>query len=211
MTAQVNLLPLSYRLRQQRAHRVKRIVSAAALLLIVELIGAGILSEMSRDMRETQSRIRQMHVEQHELQVKVAEMRDRHARLNRQVQLVDDLKRKHRWSEVLVLITESLPETVVLTEVQTVPSQPSISTVVRVRQPSESRRNRPGTPETPDIPSHTAEGLLIAGIATDHSSVAALLRDLNRRSRFGRCHLESTNETRFEPGEGIAFTIRTEW
>jgi Tfp pilus assembly protein PilN len=119
--------------------------------------------------------------------------------------LAEQLNRKHRWSELLIGVTQCLPDTAVLTRLESDPPKCGNASLqaVQVRAPAEKNASVE--------PTDVANGLIISGVATDHGSVATFLRNLNTRGRVGRCLLESTMRQPYLTGEGVMFTIKTKW
>jgi hypothetical protein len=210
MTVQVDFLPKSYRLRCRRASRIRHWLILCAALVASQVLSAHFLYYLARQVRQERVDLAAVEKDRQELSVNQARLVARQRDLSRRVLLVDRLARKHHWSQVLVAIAGRLPQTAMLTGLQTEPAKGQVAAPV-----SSSGRPNP-TPPKPAGQQDTrkqgiASGLLITGMATDHESVAELLRALNEENELGRCQLESTNRQPFLTGQGVTFTIRMRW
>ncbi len=210
MSPRLNLIPPAYRQACRRRKRVRRLVVAAAVLVAVQVVLGGSLSHVAADTREARRRISMLRQDQLQLQERLARLASQESRLDREAVLLRQLTRKHRWSEVLDLVNGALPETVMLTRVESIPAVGKMP----AESPGERSAARPfaaGRTGPAGEPPDTATGLLIGGLAVDHESVALFLRQLKLRGSLGTCTLESTQRRPFLSGQAVSFTIRTQW
>jgi Tfp pilus assembly protein PilN len=210
MTVRVNFLPKAYRVRCRRAGRIRHWLVFCGALILAEVLSARFLCLLARQVSEDRHHLAIVEREKQELSVAGAGLAARQRDLSRRASLVDRLARKHRWSQVLTAMAGRLPDTVMLTGLQTEPPKGQVV----VPPPSAGRPNeaipKPDTKTQPDKES-IATGFLLTGIATDHESVAELMRGLNQESRLGPCQLQATNRQPFLNGEGVTFSIRLRW
>ena len=211
MSPRQNLIPAAYRQACRRRRQVRRLAAVAAVIVAVQFVLGVALSHLAADTREAQRRISVQRQDQVQLHERLARLAAHESRLDREVLLLQHLTRKHRWSEVLDLVNGALPETVVLTRIESIPAvgrlpaEPSAERSAAARPVAAGRTGAEGEP--PD----TATGLLIGGLATDHESIALFLRQLKLRGSLGTCTLESTQRRPFLSGQAVGFTIRTQW
>ncbi|MBI4581329.1 MAG: PilN domain-containing protein [Planctomycetes bacterium] len=202
----VNLVPAAYALRCRRSRRLRRWVQAGAVAVGVQIAAAALLRPVGSQARFLQRGLIDAEQQQRALNKRLVDLSVEEADLKKQMELAEHLNRKHRWSGLLSALAASLPNTVVLTRCETDPikSGAASAQVVQANQPGNAA---PAEAEPPDV----ARGLVITGVAVDHDSVAALLRNFNGTGRAGRCSLESTMRQPYLNGEGVFFTIRTRW
>jgi Tfp pilus assembly protein PilN len=209
MTVQVNFLPRAYQLRCRRAGRIRHWLIFCAALIAAQMLSVHFLSYLARQVRQERAHLAAVEKERQALSINQARLVARQRDLSRRLLLVDRLARKHHWSRVLIAMAGRLPQTVMLTGLQTEPPKGQ----VLVPAPPSGRPNQTPKPgvQQDARKQGVAEGLLITGMATDHESVAELLRALNEENQLGRCQLESTSRQPFMNGEGVTFTIRMRW
>ncbi len=203
---QVNLLPAAYEVRCRRARRLRSWVVLGAMLLALQVTAAVALREMGTKTRDLQQGLMVAENQQQSLKKRIQGLAAQQADLDKQLELAEHLNRKHRWSELLSHLSDTLPPTVVLVGCE---SNPPKSTAKG--QEGASVRPAADKGKGPAEPADVATGLVITGVATDHGAVAALLRKLNESGKLGRCSLESTQRQAYLKGEGVFFTIRTQW
>jgi Tfp pilus assembly protein PilN len=201
----INLLPAAYELRYQRARRMRRWVAVGVAVIAVQVAAAVTLRQMGGQARELQRGLVDAEHQQRTINARLESLGNEQEEVERQLKLTQQLNRKHRWSELLAAVTQCLPETVVLTRVETNPAKSGTVSVQSVPMRGPGGKNLPQ--ELVDV----ANGLVITGVATDHDAVTAFLRNLNVRGHVGRCVPESTVRQPYLTGEGVLFTIKTKW
>jgi Tfp pilus assembly protein PilN len=202
---QVNLLPAAYELRYQRNRQFRGWVAVIVTIVCIQVLACVVLRQMSSQARELQQGLRDAEQQQKLLGEKIQELGLQQVDWERKMKLAEQLNCKHRWSELLSDVTWGLPDTIVLTRLESDPAKCGNAPlqVVKVRTPADKN--------APAEPADVANGLVITGVATDHGSVAVFLRNLNAQGRVGRCLLESTMRQPYLTGEGVMFTIKTKW
>ncbi len=209
MTVQVNLLPIEYRLRATRPRRLRLWIALAVAVVVAEGISSVGLRLTARDTREAAWQTARMQEAQGALVKELASLSATKRDLARQVALAEQLRRKHRWSRTLGVLSAQVPDGVMLTSLTTDPPRASESGKdfsVAGGLPRRPRRDGEKNPNT-----ETALGLILEGVAMDHTSMAALLSALNRQPEFGTCELKSANRQAFLDDHAIAFTVCTRW
>lgn len=205
---QTNLLPVAYRLRCQRRRRMRVWIAVGATVLAVQVVAGVAVRQLDRRTRELKAELTQAEQQQHEVAGRLASLDDRERQVQRDLQLADQLARKHRWSELLVAVSDCLPDTAVLARFESDPPRRTEQAIgVRAVVGGKRGRAQPGAEEQ----EKPAGGLHISGVATDHETVATFLRRLSADGRMGTCTLESALLQPFLRGEGVYFTIRTQW
>ena len=207
MTLQANILPLAYRRRCRQIRRFRWWLGSVAVVGVGQLMLATVLGYMAQETRDARAQMAGLRERQQSQSKELAFLTMEENQLTRKLQLSEDLRRKHRWSELLALLAKQLPETVVLTEMETIPPRgdpPGAGA-------DNAKRNADGTPAAAPLPHRAVKGLIMAGVAVDHESIAAFLRTMNASSRFDQCQLQSTKRQQFKEGEGIAFQIQIGW
>lgn len=201
----VNLLPAAYKLRCRRHERLRRWIAIGVIAVSVEVVLALMVRQMGGRTRELQRGLADAEQQRNTVNQRLDELTAREVELDRQLRLADQLNRKHRWSELLSAVSMSLPNNVVLARCESNPAKSAggRAQAVQVVRPAEGA----SAAESQDV----AGGLVIGGVATDHDAVAAFLRNLNAGGGVGRCSLESTMRQPYLNGEGVFFTIRTQW
>ncbi len=210
MNSRLNLVPGAYRQACRRRRHVRVLVAAATAAAVVQVVLGAALNHMAADTRDAQRRISRQRQDLVQLHERLARLTAQENRLDREVVLLRHLTRKHRWSEILDLVSRALPETVLLTRVESIPAVGKLPAEPAAERTAAARpaAGRTGTErEPPD----TAAGLLIGGLATDHESVALFLRQLKLQGSLGSCALDSTQRRPFLSGQAVGFTIRTQW
>lgn len=206
MTVRVNLLPSAYELRYQRARRLRRWVIVGSAVLALQVPAFVMIRQMGTQARGLQHGLQMAEGQRRSIQTRIDALTVQQADLDSQLLLAERLSRKHRWSQLFETVAACLPDTVVLTRVDTDPPRAdddAAAPALRVRAATE-REDASG-------PRSVAAGLVIGGVAMDHDSVAVFLRNLNATGRVGRCSLESTMRQPFLKGEGVFFTVRSQW
>jgi Tfp pilus assembly protein PilN len=206
MTAQLNLLPVSYRQQRRRVQRMKRALAAGLCIVCIEFVVGVVLMSYSGEVVETRKRISGLNEDYQLLNTKLARLTAEQRSLKHQHTLVNELGMKHTWSDVLRSIAMALPDTARLTQLESIPATGAIS-VANADQAG--RRTSTSADEEERL--ELAEGLLMTGTATDHETIAAFLRNLNTKADIGQCILESTNRARLKSAEGVSFVIRSRW
>ncbi len=201
----VNLLPAAYELRYQRTRRLRRWVTVGTVLLAMQIPAFVLIRQMGGQARELQRGLAAAEQQRQVINTRMQAIAAEQDEVDRQTQLAERLTRKHHWSRLFATVSMCLPETAVLTRLETDPpkSGPTASAVLPVRGLAGNRDGTEG--------SGAARGLIISGMAMDHESVAAFLRNLNAGGQLGRCSLESTLRQPFLDGEGVSFTVRAQW
>jgi Tfp pilus assembly protein PilN len=207
---QVNLLPKAYQVRCRRAGRIRRWLLFCGTLVMAETLSAHFLHLLAAQVREDRAHLAAVEKESQELATQQARLIARQRDLSSRLLLIDRLARKHYWSRVLTTVSGRLPETVVLTGLQTEPPKGQVvAPPANAARLAESALKPGGKPEPRR--QGVATGFLLTGIATDHESVAELMKGLNQERQFGQCQLEATNRQPYMSGEGVTFTIRMRW
>ena len=208
MTVQVNLLPSEHHWRARRGRRLRMWLTLCAAATVSQAVVAVAVHYLAGDTRDRLSEIVDMRGKEQALIKQLAALEADHQAIQRRAVLAEQLRRKHQWSRTLGDLVEAVPETAMLTRVQTIPP--------RAEAPK-PRRAQPaglallgGRPEK-SSGENVARGLLIDGLATDHESVAGLLKGLNDTRRLGVCELLSTHQQPFRDGHAVALSIRSEW
>lgn len=204
-TLRVNLLPAAYELRCRRTRQMRSWAAVCIAIVCAQIAVAVVLRQMSSQARQLQQGLVQAEQQQLSLTGRIRAIESQQADSDRQIRLADQLNCKHRWSELLTNVIRCMPDSVVLTKLESEPAKcgnPSLH-MVTVRTPADKI--------SPTEPIDVATGLVIRGMATDHDSVAMFLRNLNTRGEAGRCLLESTIRQPYLTGEGVLFTIKTQW
>lgn len=206
MAVRVNLLPPAYELRYQRARHLRRWIVVGSLVLGLQVPAFVMIRQMGTQARELQRGLAMAAAQRLNIQARLDALAAQQTELDSQLELTERLSRKHRWSELFETIAACLPDTIVLTRLDTDPpraaddAEPPALRVRATAGGSEGSANR-----------SVAAGLVIGGVAMDHDSVAVFLRNLNATGQVGRCSLESTLRQPFLKGEGVSFTVRAQW
>jgi len=208
MTVQVNLLPPEYHWRARRGRRLRMWLTLCVAAVVSQAVLAAAVHYFAVETRLRMSQIVEMRSEEQALIKQLAAVKADHQAVRRRVVLAEQLRRKHRWSRALSELVEAVPETAMLTRVHTIPPR------------AEAPKQRKTHPERSALPSNrrqkppderVARGLVIDGLATDHESVASLLKRLNDTRRLGIFELLSTQQQPFKDGHAVALSIRSEW
>jgi len=181
-------------------------VTVGVVVIALQVPAVLTLRQLGRQSRELQRGLAAAEQQRASIQARSAKLAVEHAEVQRQIALAERLSRKHRWSELFAALSECVPETAVLTRLETDPPTASVVSgpIVPVRGPGV-------TAEDEGKQASVARGLVISGVAVDHDSVARFLKNLNNRGQVGQCTLESALRQPFLNGEGVWFTIRTQW
>ena len=208
MTVQVNLLPPEYQWRARRGRRLRMWLT----LCVAAVVGQAVLAVAVHYLAgETKLRIAQivdMRSGEQALIKQLAALRADHQATRRRVILAEQLRRKHRWSRTLGDLVEAVPQTAMLTRLQTIPPRAE-APKQRKRQPERLNLFGDRPQKTPG--EGVARGLMIDGLAADHESAAGLLKRLNETRRLGTSELLSTRQQPFRDGHAVALSIRSEW
>jgi len=211
VSSRLNLVPVAYRQACRRRRQVRVLVAASAAAVVVQIVLGAAVNHMAADTRDAQRRISRQRQDQVQLHERLARLTAQENRLDREVLLVRHLTRKHRWSEILDLVSGALPETVLLTRIESIPAVGKLPAEPAAERSAAARPAAAGRTGTEGEPPDTAAGLLIGGLATDHESVALFLRQLKLQRSLGTCTLDSTHRRPFLSGQAVGFTIRTQW
>jgi Tfp pilus assembly protein PilN len=181
-------------------------VTVGVVVVALQAPAVLMLRQLGRQSRELQQGLAAAEQQRASIQARSTKLALEHAEVQRQIALAERLCRKHRWSELFAALSECVPETAILTRLETDPPTASATgaPIVHVRGPGAKA-------EDDRKAANVASGLVISGVAVDHDSVATFLRNLNNLGQVGQCTLESTLRQPFLNGEGVSFTIRTQW
>ncbi len=214
MSPRVNLLPAAYQRRSRRSRRLRVWLAAGSGLLAVELLVGAALTEIGTRSRDLNHQLMEIAGQRENLGVKLVELTAQEQEAARQLELAEQLSRKHRWSELLGGLAAAMPGGVVLTRVatepkdapapQAAPGNAAKSNLHKMLQPAGA-----ATAKAPD--DGRARGLTLSGMAVDHQSVAEFLRQLNADGRLGSWDVESTVRQPYLGGEGVLFTLKARW
>ena len=208
MTVQVTLLPPEYHWRARRGRRLRMWLTLCVAAVLSQAVLAVAVHYSAGETRVRISQIVEMRSEEQALIKQLAVLKADHQAVRRRVVLAEQLRRKHRWSRALCDLVEAVPETAMLTRVHTVPPRAE-APKQRKTQPERLAVLGDRQQKSPD--ESVARGLVIDGVATDHESVAGLLKRLNDTRRLGTCELLSTHQQPFRDGHAVALSIRSEW
>ncbi len=209
MTVQVNFLPKAYQRRCRRSRRIQRWAVVCAAVVVAQGLSAHFLAVMAKDVRDSRGRLAGMERDIQDMNIRLARLTAQQRDLSRRVQLVDRLGRKHQWSNVLTTLAGHMPPTITLTDLRTDP--PKGQSAHMPTSGGASAKNTTSAGLNTRTESGTATGFVIAGVATDHESIAHFMQALNNEAQWGRCQLESTSRRPFKDGEAVGFTIRMRW
>lgn len=201
----VNLLPSAYELRYQRTRRLRRWVTVGIVLVAMQIPAFILIRQMGSQARELQRGLWAADQQRQVIHARIQALTAHQDEVDRQQQLADQLTRKHHWSGLFAAVSGCLPETVVLTRLETDPPKSGANAPAIL--PVRGLAGGEGGSESSGV----ARGLIISGVAIDHDSVAAFLRNLNAGGQLGRCSLESTLRQPFLDAEAVSFTVRTQW
>lgn len=200
----IDLIPenLHHKRRQRRRRRRWMQLSAG---IIVALVAIGAVAEhramgVRRTLARTEEAIATTATLHREIEGLLAEIR----LVNDKLLDAQRLLGEHRWSRPLALLASALPETVLLTEIHTVPPAPQTATSTKRRRRD---KDAPAEERSPD----TVRALAIRGVALDSQALMDLLEALKRSDGFGRVLLEETRRTPVLGESGVEFSLRCEW
>lgn len=205
MTVRVNLLPADYELRYQRTRRLRRWVTIGCIILALQVPAFITIRRMGTQARELQRSLELAGLQHQTIQTRLAALAAQQVEVDRQIELADRLSRKHRWSELFETVAACLPETAILTKLDTDPPRGGGDGNPTPRMRAAVHKDEGGSVEG------VAAGVVIGGVAMDHDSVAVFLRNLNATGKVGRCSLDSTMRQPFLEGDGVSFTVRAQW
>lgn len=208
MTVQVNLLPAEYHWRARRGRRLRMWLALCAAAVVSQAVLAVAVHYLARETRVRIAQIADMRSDEQALIKQLAVLKADHQAVRRRVVLAEQLRRKHRWSRTFGDLVEAVPQTAMLTRVQTIPPR---AEAPKPRKTQSERLVLPGDRQQKPPGGNVARGFLIDGLATDHESVAGLLKRLNDTRRLGVCELLSTRQQPFGDGHAVALSIRSEW
>jgi Tfp pilus assembly protein PilN len=210
----VNLLPAGYRMRHAAHRRLQRWTITAGLVLAAQVLCGFVLVPLAGRARGLQQGLADAQIQRAALLQRLASLTAEEQDIARQMTLAEQLARKHRWSELLGRLAGELPDTIVLLRCETSPARSAgvqgelVLSAERLNAPA-GAGGAPGQP--PSAPADVAAGLVLAGMAADHDSVALLLRRLNAAETLGRWSIESTVRQPYMSGQGVMFTLRCQW
>jgi Tfp pilus assembly protein PilN len=208
MTVQVNLLPPEYHWRARRGRRLRMWLTLCAAAVVGQAVLAAAVHYLAGETELRIAQVVDMRNDEQALIKQLAALRAEHQATRRRVILAEQLQSKHRWSRTLGDLVEAVPQTAMLTRLQTIPPRAE-APKPRKKQPERLTvlGERPQKPPGESV----ARGFMIDGLAADHESVAGLLRRLNETRRLGTCELLSTRQQPFRNGHAVALSIRSEW
>lgn len=207
MMIQANILPVEHRRRYRQLRRFRWWAVSTVAVGIVHLSIGTTLGYMARETRRARGETTALK-DQHRIRFNALEMLTKdEEKYSGRLQLSESLRRKHRWSELLASLVNRLPETVVLTKLETDPPKGE-PLAVRTATGRKTPKKPNGAAEPPD---RSAKGLIMTGVGLDHESIATFLRALNADPEFGHWQLQSTSRQAFREGEGVAFTAYIGW
>jgi Tfp pilus assembly protein PilN len=207
MTIQANILPAEHRRRYRQLRRFRWWAAATVAVGIAHLTIGTALAYMAGETRRARAETVAL-MGRHALRFdELALLTKDEEKLSGRLQLSENLRRKHRWSELVTALVVRLPETVLLTKLETDPPKgepPAARTATHQKMPKKAET----VVEQPD---RSAKGLIMTGVGVDHESIATFLRAINADPDFGHCQLQSTARQAFREGEGVAFTAYIGW
>lgn len=210
MSVRVNLLPDAYQIRARRPERFKLWLLVAAGVVTGQVLVAAVLRAKTDDVRRTQQQTEQLQQYRDQLVKDLADHSAEYQIIEKQVALSLGLRRKHRWSRTISLLSEHLPEKALLTKLESNPPRYAGGGSGRSALDMHSLV-RKGKDQTKQKDANIARGMLLAGIAADHESVAVLLGKLDERPEFGTCELKSTSRQPFHEDFAVVFSIAITW
>ncbi|MBN1347647.1 MAG: PilN domain-containing protein [Phycisphaerae bacterium] len=208
---QVNLLPAKYKRRAKRSRRIKLWLTLSVVVLCAEVLSALFLMPRAEQTREALDHAAWMQEKQPTLIKEHAALQAEKLEVARQLALSEQLRRKHRWSQVFSGLMRQLPEKILLTGLKSDPPRDQTIAAKTAAGAGLTPWGKREAAETTPDKSSTASGLVITGLAVDYEAVAALLGGLSDRSGLGTCELESTARQPFMNGEAVTFSIRMRW
>ncbi len=208
MTVQVNLLPPEYHWRARRGRRLRMWLTLCAAAVVSQAVLAATVHYLAGDTRTNLVEIVDMRGEQQALIKQLAALKADRRAMQRRAILAEQLQRKHHWSRTLGDLVEAVPQMAMLIRVQTIPPR---AEAPKQRKTQPARPALLGDRQQKPPGENVARGFLIDGLATDHESVAGLLKRLNDTRRLGVCELLSTHQQPFRDGHAVALSIRSEW
>ncbi|HUW81569.1 MAG TPA: hypothetical protein VMZ31_02085 [Phycisphaerae bacterium] len=208
MTVQVNLLPPEYHWRARRGRRLGMWLTLCVAAVVSQAVLGAAVHYLAGETRVRMVQIVDMRSEEQALIKQFAALKAGHRAVRRRMILAEQLRRKHRWSRALCDLVDAVPQTAMLTCVHTIPPR---AEAPKQRQKHPERFALPGDRQQKPPGESVARGLVIDGLATDHESVASLLKRLNDTRRLGLCELLSTHQQPFRDGHAVALSIRSEW
>ncbi len=206
MTVRVNLLPAAYQIRARRPARLKLWLLVSAGVLVGQLLVAMVLRLKTDDVRRTQQQTEQLQQYRDQLTKQLADHRAEYEVIEKQVALSKALRRKHRWSRTISMLSGHLPEKVLLTRLESDPPRYQGRSASMLDAHSLVRKKKGSSGEAA-----VARGLMIEGVAVDHESVAVLLGRLDEQPEFGSCDLKSTSRQPFLEDFAVVFSIAITW
>jgi len=208
MSVRVNLLPVEYRWRARRGRRLRMWLALCVAAVVTQVTLAATVHGLAAETRDRISRIADMRSKEQAMIRQLATLKADHQAVRRRMILAEQLRRKHQWSRALCDLVDAVPETAILTRLHTIPPR---AEAPKQRQTPPERFALVGDRQQKPPRQNVARGLLIDGLATDHDSVAGLLKRLNGTRRLGMCELLSTHQQPFMDGHAFALSIRSEW
>ena len=148
MTVQVNLLPPEYHWRARRGRRLRMWLTLCAAATVSQAVLTVTVHYLAGDTRAQLAGIVDMRGEERALIKQLAALKADHQAMRRRVILAEQLRRKHRWSRTLGDLVEAVPQTAMLTRLQTIPPRAEVPKAPKAQSAKSAlpagRRQKPG-------------------------------------------------------------------
>lgn len=205
VTVKVNLLPEAYQ-RNRRHDRRFRVGLAVGVTLLVAELCTGLTLHLRADKtRSLLGQAEKARAATEAVKRKLVDPTREWDLVSQQIGLATRLRTTHRWSRLLAVLAEAVPEKVVLTAVSTTP--PKWSSSLSQKSKERPRRKAKDATEVKRV----LEGIVVRGHAADHDDLAKFMAAIQASNAFASIDLVDARRDPFLGQQAIGFELQGHW
>ena len=202
----VNLLPGGYVKRRRHHRRFRAAVLVGCVLLGIELVVGIVVHVRAERTRELYAAADIAKQNSASMRKDLDEPQRESRRLDRELQLAERLRTKHRWSRLIGMLSQITPGRVMLTSVSTDPPQWTVGLLSGGTGVGEASNSATGASARPVL-----RGVRLTGQAVDHQDLALFMAAIHGSNTFASLDLRQARRERIGEQESITFELECHW
>ncbi len=208
MKVHVNLLPEEYVQIRQRYRRLRQGILLGVLLLALQVVVGVILHFQALKTHDLHQRIDELALKQNQLHQELRVPKAELDALKLKLLLTERLRSTHHWSRFLAELSETTPESILLTSIVTSPPQWSKSLHVQAVRASQKADDKESS-SRPRV--RILDGMTVRGFAMDYNAMSKFVRNVHESRLFRTLDLRESRQESLFGQSGVMFELICRW